>query len=630
MTDHGTIPQSNYPPRLILLGLALLLALWYTWHSAITPYEMGHDQTYVGTMLAKDRDPTLFPRDFAFHDDTLYRSYIPLIRGLLHRLIDLTGSFDAALLALVPVAVFFFTWGTGLLLYEWCGSLGVALILTILAVPYRPAPSGEIWGAGGVEFMLARTLATSLAPFLLLSYFRLLASPAALTGAALMLATGSLAFIHPPTALFLGELFLALFILCHGRDHRQWLVLAVMLGAYAIAAYLPLTMMERQAPTPVAALDFPGIRQVVHSYLKIPTDWGHFPGDQTERRVWLFLGATLVLGLNYLLRPVARDRTARQAWVWGSLVILYICWRLAGKGAGFSWLYLVAALYVLGRWRQEDLTTKDWWLLGMGFVVLAISILPYYFLTLLWQRFDSLWLTSLVIEHYRAVRLIHPFFYLFSARAAVWLIEQSAARLATSPRVILGYYWLLALTMTSHILFGLTIAAVVGRECWRAWPGSRRFLLGGVGGLLLLASVSLAIWPQLRTDVWTALRRDLPWPRATVDLRPEEELYAWARDNTPKDALFYYGSPLFRFRAQRSITHAQGDLINHREARYVEIFRRYQRLEQAYAEAGQLARLAQELQADYVVIPKTRPVRLPYPLVFENERYLVYHCPRHQ
>lgn len=629
MIDHGTVHRSSYPPRLILLGLALLLALWYTWHSATTPYEMGHDQTYVGTMLAKDRDPTLFPRDFAFHDDTLYRSYIPLIRGLLHRLIDLTGSFDGALLALVPVAVFLFTLGTGLLLYEWCGSLGVAVILTILAVPYRPAPSGEIWGAGGVEFMLARTLATSLAPFLLLYYFRLLARPAALTGAALMLATGSLAFIHPPTALFLGELFLALFVLCHWRERRPWLVLAVMLGAYALAAYLPLTMMERQAPTPVAALDFAGIRQVVHSYLKIPADWGRFPGDQTERRVWLFLGTTLVLGLNYLLRPAAREQAARQAWVWGSLVILYICWRLAGKGAGFSWLYLAAAVYVLGRWRQGGLATKDWWLLGMGFVVLAISILPYYFFTLLWQRFDSLWLTSLVIEHYRAVRLIHPFFYLFSARAAVWLIEQGAAWLATSPRVILGYYGLLALTTPSHLLFGLAALAVGGRECWRARSGARRLLLGVVVGLLLV-SVSLALGPQLRGAGWTALRRDLPWYRAPVDLRPDEELYAWARTKTPKDALFYYGSPLFRFRAQRSITHAQGDLINHREARYVEIFRRYQRLEQAYADPAHLARLAQELRVDYVVIPKTRGVRLPYPLVFENERYLVYHCPGQQ
>ncbi|MGQ9921638.1 MAG: hypothetical protein ACUVRZ_09970, partial [Desulfobacca sp.] len=160
-----------------MLILALLLALVYTWHSAVTPYQMGHDQTYVGTMLAKDRDPTLFSRDYAFHDDSLYRHYIPLLRGLLQRLINLTGSFDAALLVLVPPAVFLFALGTGLLLWEWSGSLGVALVLTLLAVPYRPAPSGEIWGAGGVEFLLARTLATSLAPFLLLFYLRFLGQP---------------------------------------------------------------------------------------------------------------------------------------------------------------------------------------------------------------------------------------------------------------------------------------------------------------------------------------------------------------------------------------------------------------------------------------------------------------------
>ena len=54
------------------------MAMLYTLESMYTPYQMGHDQTYVGTMLAKDRDPTLYLRDYAFHDDTLYRSYIPV------------------------------------------------------------------------------------------------------------------------------------------------------------------------------------------------------------------------------------------------------------------------------------------------------------------------------------------------------------------------------------------------------------------------------------------------------------------------------------------------------------------------------------------------------------------------
>ncbi len=628
MSVNSTLSRSVLSPRGILLVFALLLALGYTWHSAVTPYEMGHDQTYVGTMLAKDRDPTLFPRDYAFHDDTLYRGYIPLLRWLLQHLITLTGSFDAALLVLVPPAVFLFTLGTGLLLWEWSGSLGVALVLTLLAVPYRPAPSGEIWGAGGVEFMLARTLATSVAPFLVLLYFRFLGHPDRRRAISLGVGTGLLAFLHPPTALFLGELFAGLFLLSHIRERRQWLFLALMLGSYALAAVVPMTLMERQAPTPAAALDFAGIRQVVQSYLKIPTTWGSFPGDATERRVWLFLGAILVLGLNYLLRPNARERAAQQAWGWGCLVILYLCWRLAGKGAGFSWLYLVAAGYVIWRWRQGDVATKDWWLLGMGFVVLAISLLPYYFLTLLWLRLDSLWLTSLVIEHYRAVRLIHPFFYLFSARAAACLLPPLAQWLNTSPRVAVGYYAVLAFTMMSRVLFGLAAVGLICREAWRAWPSRRRLLQGILAGIILLAVLGLALWPGLRQGLALTLGRDLGLHRAPVDIQPDNELFHWARTQTPPDALFFHSSPLFRFRAQRSITHALGDLINHREARYLEIFRRYHRLEQALADPETLLPQAQKLQADYVVVAKNRPLRLPLPVVFENDRYLVYRLHR--
>ena len=147
--------------RQIILVFALIMAVFYTWTSMSTPYQMGHDQTYLGTFLAKDRDPTLYLRDYVFHDDTLYRSYIPAIRWLFDKLSRLTGSFDQALLSLVPVVVFFFTLGTGLLLLEWSQSVWIALVITFLAIPYRAAPSGELWGVGGVEFMLARTLATA-------------------------------------------------------------------------------------------------------------------------------------------------------------------------------------------------------------------------------------------------------------------------------------------------------------------------------------------------------------------------------------------------------------------------------------------------------------------------------------
>ena len=441
------------------------------------------------------------------------------------------------------------------------------------------------------------------------------------------MATGLLAFLHPPTALFLGELFAGLYILNHFWSRRDWLFLALMLGCYLLVAVFPLTFMEQQAPTATAALDFAGMRPVIHSYLKIPTNWGNFPGDPTERRVWLFLGATLVLGLNYVLRPANRAQAALQGWCWGNLVILYLCWRLAGKGAGFTWLYLVAAGYVIWRYRRRDLEQQDWWLLGMGFVVLAISVLPYYFLTLLWLKIDSLWLTSLVIEHYRAVRLIHPFFYLFSARAACYLVPQVAEWLQTTRQAVLVEYTILAVTMFSRLLFGLSLAAMVFWEGWRVRPHWRRAMTIGMICLFLVGAGSLVFFPSVKHGVGAFVGRDLGVGKAKVDLSADEELYAWARTQTPKDSLFFYGSPLFRYRAQRSITHALGDLINHREARYVEIFRRYHRLEKAFEDPATLIREAEALQANYIVVEKSRQICLPLPLIFENKKYLVYQLP---
>jgi hypothetical protein len=600
------------------------MAVLYTVQSMSTPYQMGHDQTYVGTMLAKDHDPTLYLRDYAFHDDSLYRPYIPLIRWLFARLTLLTGSFDHALLAMVPVAVFLFALGTGLLLFEWSQSLGITLVITFLAIPYRAAPSGELWGVGGVEFMLARTMATALAPFVFILFFRFLRKPVAREAAATGIATGLLAFLHPPTALFLGELFAGVFILNHFRNRRDWLYLAFMLGCYFLVALFPLTFMERQAPAAAAAIDFAGLHQVIHSYLKIPLDWGHFPGDQTERRVWLFLGATLILGLNYLCRPAECLRAALQGWCWGNLVILYICWRLAGKGAGFTWLYLVAAVYVIWRYRRGDLKQEDWWLVSMGFVVLAISILPYYFLTLLWLKINSLWLTSLVIEHYRAVRLIHPFFYLFCAQAARYLIPEAAAWLRTTPQAVVMEYAILALSMFSRLLFGLSGTAIVVWEAVRVRPHWRRTMTIGCMCLALAGVGSIILVPTVHQEVGAFACRDLGIYQAPVDLTPDEELYSWARTQTPKNSLFFYGSPLFRYRAQRSITHARGDLINHREPRYVEIFRRYERLEKAYENPAALVKAAAALQANYIVVEKSRPVCLNLPVAFNNSKYLVY------
>ncbi len=200
-----------------------------------------------------------------------------------------------------------------------------------------------------------------------------------------------------------------------------------------------------------------------------------------------------------------------------------------------------------------------------------------------------------MIEHYRAVRLIHPFFYLFSARAAQYLIPEAAAWLRTTPQAVLLEYAILAFTIFSRLLFGISFAAIVVWEGVRVRPQWRRSVTIGLICLVLTSLGSFILIPRVKHVVGAYAFRDLDVHQAKVDLTSDEELYTWARTQTPKDSLFFYGSPLFRYRAQRSITHARGDLINHREARYVEIFRRYERLEKAYKDPAELIQAASSL-----------------------------------
>ena len=620
MEGHN-INNSN---KVIIFIFAVTMALLWTAYSYYFPYQMGHDQICLGTMIAKDLDPGLYPKDYAFHDNSLYLNYIPFFRLIMRRLTTLTGSFETALFSLVPVVVLVYTLGMALLLFKVSNSLWAALLITFLSIPYRPAPGGEIWGVGGGEFVLARTLATALTPYLFILFFNLLKVPSLRKAAFLGALTGLLAFLHPPTALFTGEIFAGLFALTCLIKTRHWPVLGALLLAYALTAFYPLTLMEQPLAAAVGApINFADLSRVVQQILKIPTDWGLSTGTVTARRVWLLLGASLLLGLNYLLRPpFQKTRAALNAWLWGGLVVLYLSWRIAGKGAGLTPLYLLAALYLVLRYRGQDPQPLDWWLLGLGLVTLVISLIPFYGLTLLWLKLEFLPLTTLVVEHYRAVRFLHLFLYLFSARAAVYLVGQLSEWLKTSPQAVMTEYTLLALSIWNWGLFWVVLAGVILYEALRRFFPSRRVALAASLTFVLLGLAGLFYTPSSLNLLWQELKARGLAIRTPADLKADEALFAWALSHTPKDALFFHNSAAFRYWGHRSITHSKADLINYRDPRFVDFYRRYQEFENSYATPESLARRA--LQVDFIVVEKSRPVRLRFPLAFENDKYLVY------
>jgi hypothetical protein len=59
----------------------------------------------------------------------------------------------------------------------------------------------------------------------------------------------------------------------------------------------------------------------------------------------------------------------------------------------------------------------------------------------------------------------------------------------------------------------------------------------------------------------------------------------------------------------------------------VEIFRRYYRLEKAFEDPVTLISQARALQANYLVVEKSKNICLNLLLRFTNEKYLVYQLP---
>jgi hypothetical protein len=634
-------PEAPAPPSLppaavegralwIILGFALLMAAVFTTYRLYTPWNLSHDLIYLGTFEAKAADPGLFPRDWTFHDDAFFSHYLPVFRHLLAFLRQLTGSFEGGLWLLVPLLVFSYALGWGLLLWRLHHSLWIALFFTFLAIPYRPAPLGEVWGVAGIEGMVARTLVTAPAPYLFLLIFSWLQEPRYWKALLVGTLTGLSVLIYPLTPLFFLELGAGLFILGHGRRTSTWGMLGLMVVVFGLLAWYPGTLREQQVWPQAAGVTFEEFRHVVQQVFKIPEPWYSWRQNTMIRYLLLLLGVWGFWSGRYVLaKPEEKPRLALQVWLWGGLAVLYICWRLAGKGAGLSWLYATMAAYVVWASVQGEVEQQDWWLLAWGLVTLFIYLVPSLLLIGLWVNLEQVSLTSFVVEYRRVTRLIHPFSYLLAARAAARLLPWLAQVLSRPRWVLQGEYSLITLAMCHRPWFWLTLAAAGVYEGGRRW--SPRLALAALGLLVLASLTAAALRPALILPRLNELLAPLPtFATFPADyLEAEKELAAWAREHTPKDALFYHQSAFFRYQARRSITHGHptwGETGNYRTTNMVNFYRRSLQLNAAYGDPQTLLQEAATLGADYLVVAREKNLRLDLPVVFANNKFIVYRC----
>ncbi len=249
--------------------------------------------------------------------------------------------------------------------------------------------------------------------------------------------------------------------------------------------------------------------------------------------------------------------------------------RLAHIG---GWLWLTTALGIALKARTRRLDSRDGGLLAAGLAALAIALL-------------GTALFSYVSDRLRVPRIMP-----YSLRWA-------------------------KLIFLVHYVFLAQLGAALFLLAKRLDGGGRSRIAGACASLLVLALIADAGAAGVRA--WRTGHRT-----PTQDEAALARLAAWARANTPRDALFHFDNLEFRLEARRGLTVCwkDGGTFSHSDPRkLIEWWRRYEQQQQALASGSpsKVVGLARRLGADYLVLPGfAQAARLP--VAYRNDWFVVY------
>jgi len=404
-----------------------------------------------------------------------------------------------------------------------------------------------------------------------------------------------------------------------------------------------------------------------------------------EIMVWVYLGSMLLWGCIYLLYHRGRLPSLSPKVVYGLLFILQAPAAYLLTGFEATALVVITISYWAYRILRSEPDKLDRWLLYLIVLIFCYSFVASYVLEHIWKHFELWLLTPLMAEQPRAARFIYLPLFLYAARfmqTAVKLgwkgcfLAVAAACLTAGAfpqdlfcsvgvgllvliwpekKVLRDRPWLEAILEAATL--GVTLKVVlalvgVGGSGWLAlyvavgygvlalgmrYPAHRRRVLVSTF-FLILACVALGVTGVYRFPVLSPLRSlaltpSRLWAQVSPDhlkrlparRRDALELCDWARTYTDVDSLFYHGTPEFRFRAQRSITHAWKDLgaAYYQGGRMVEFYDRYNELESSLYEVSSLLAQAEKYEVDYIVtaFSQSQPI---LPVAFSNSTYTVY------
>ncbi len=312
--------------RLILLGFVLIALLYHlcAWRGR-TPYVfLDSDGANIAGFAAALDHPELFKGDEVLEDRDNFRFYMAFHIPLIRFINRFTHGYGSAFLSLLGLHVFVQALGfylLGMVVFKhrlWAALLAVSSLANI------QLNLGEFWGI--IETPLPRFTFQAFLPYLLAGAYYWRSQPAARPW--LMIITGVLVYIHPPSAPVWGFVlwFGFWFFQPHTWSLKKRIMAMFALGALFLLAAAPFIINYLTSHTHVTTPEYQQIYAIMESrfisgYLDIPRAFLDFLKlIMKQKAVMIFAVLSPILVLK--LWPESRNGLRLfGAWLLGILII---------------------------------------------------------------------------------------------------------------------------------------------------------------------------------------------------------------------------------------------------------------------------------------------------------------------
>ncbi len=654
------IPHRNTVFVIAVLGMVIVA---WTLNSLRHLEAINSDMHLVASIVSKDLNPALYPRDFFFGDDTIYRFNTPSFRWLLGQFWIISGSFELGLVWLTVPVLALYLCGMFILLYQVTKNSWLSLGITVASATYQFSLGQEIWGVAGSSHLLARTLFTAVTPFLFLLLLSFIKSPDLLKGGVFGLGVGLAVNLHPGSGLHFTMLIVSLLLLLgvHDRTWRFGIAIAMtIIGIILSSLPFALFFTQNTGHSSSPELSFPQLVDLLNEHYPLPfspaeIEWPLFGIVLSQSTlvvlVWLYLGLGLAaLGVYFWGRHVWPE-SVRWIWLIGGLLTLWY----AHLTTLFSLplLFLCVGIYMLFRFWQRTISHLDWILLTFMGLVVLYSFVGFYLIISIWQTFELWPLTTFALQQIRAARFIYIPLYLMAGLSGLVLAEglrvglkklfnRSIDEAAFYPAIGLMFalsplfssgatatQWLVGGVIITFVgLIGFIVIQLPSNSNLSRWVMPLAIIIVAIILFGPLAPLAAAYSPIPTVNILEAesMSPEQIW------YEKDTSLYHWVRQNTSSDALFYWCGfgPIttlnFRRQSQRSVTHGWEELsmIAFDLSTFVPSLDSYRQLEDACNSIDSLVATAHELEADYLLISSSKGEAFINKSCFANDRYIVF------